>query len=624
MGKRKLSTAILIVFLFLIAISSSTIIFFTYARNNKLIRKLAEGTIDRVSMLIVDRVECMLNAMSVLPRAGAAFHSRHPDEKAPNELALNFLLDGLQAHSNLYAYYLGTPNGSAIITFNLGLTGNPDSLRFSSRPAPPETAFAAIVVDRNQDPPTETWLYFNKSLEKISSENIPFRGYDPRVRPWYKGAQEAGKLYWTDVFTYDPTDETGIAVSTPVYNKAGELVFVYGADLSLKVFENFLKEQKIGAAGVALILDASGKIIIPSHPHRAGLQTDTLSAAYKTYQVEKKKNFSFSFEDTEYLAAVYTFPPSFNKNWTILIVDPISDYFAEAFKTEHQVVLISLAILLVAALLVAFFSKHISAPIVTLSQEVDKITRLELDSNRRVESNILEISKMDNSIADLRKAIRSFSRYAPREIVKELMLKGKDTVLGGEKKEITILFTDITEFTPVAESYPIETVTSLLAEYFDLLSKIILKQHGTIDKYIGDGIMAFWGAPEERTDHARLACLTALQCQAALAKLNREREEKKLPPFYTRIGINTGDVIVGNLGTTERINYTVIGDAVNAAARIEELNKVYRTQILISEAVVAKIGAEFRVRPIDTVELQGKKKKIKIFELLGLENMPSH
>lgn len=608
---RKLSTEILLVFLFLIAVSSSTIILFTYLRNNKLIRRLAEGTIYRISDVIVERVDCMLNDLATLPKSGIALYTLHPNLNLSDPFMLSFLLNGLQTHPHLYAFYIGTPDGKALLTFNLSLTSTPSL--FGPHQAPKEAAYASIYVAER----TETITYFTKELTKISEETTSSGRYDPRERPWYQGAQRTGKLFWTDVFLYEPTQDAGIAVALPAFNAGKQIQFIYGADLSLTLFEKFLEEQKAGTSVNAFILDKSGKIIIPHTPTSEAQELAAL--AYGRYKEVHRRDFAFDFQKTKYLSAVYPFPADFGKDWLILIADPVSDYFSAAFQTEHQVVWISVAILALAAFLVVYFSKHISAPIVILAHEVDKLTRLELESDRRVTSDIEEIKKMDYSIADLRSAIRSFSCYVPKEIVKELVLKGKEIALGGEKKEITILFTDIVEFTPVAETLPIETVMSLLSEYFDLLSKIILKNHGTIDKYIGDSIMAFWGAPQEREDQATLACLTALACQTALTQLNRKRGEKRLPPFLTRIGINTGHVIVGNMGTSERMNYTVIGDAVNAASRIQLLNKIYQTQILISETTRAQIGSQFLLRPIDEVELRGKKKKIKLFELMALQ-----
>jgi adenylate cyclase len=157
-----------------------------------------------------------------------------------------------------------------------------------------------------------------------------------------------------------------------------------------------------------------------------------------------------------------------------------------------------------------------------------------------------------------------------------------------------------------------------LSEYFDEMSKIIIKEHGTIDKYIGDAIMSFWGAPTVDTKHALHTCQAALFCQKKLVDLNRKWVYDKKPAFNTRIGIHTGEVIVGNLGSSERMNYTVIGDAVNLASRLEGVNKNYGTKIIISENVYKEIIEHAVIRPLDIVAVKGKREGIAIYELIAL------
>ncbi len=147
--------------------------------------------------------------------------------------------------------------------------------------------------------------------------------------------------------------------------------------------------------------------------------------------------------------------------------------------------------------------------------------------------------------------------------------------------------------------------------------KIIQESHGTVDKFMGDGIMAFWGAPLDIPDHAQRACITALRCSAIMKKFNQKRKDEGKPEFRTRFGMNTGTVIVGNIGTPDRMNYTVIGDAVNLTARLQEVDKFYHTTIIISESVHQKVGNEFLIRPLDYVNVKGKKEKVKIYELIA-------
>jgi adenylate cyclase len=225
---------------------------------------------------------------------------------------------------------------------------------------------------------------------------------------------------------------------------------------------------------------------------------------------------------------------------------------------------------------------------------------------------------LDSSIAAMRSTIRSFSRYVPKEIVKKLIEMGHEIQLGGEKREITLLFSDINGFTTFAEGETLDSLNSVLTEYFDGLSQTILKNFGTIDKYIGDGLMAFWDAPAFLPDHAYKGCFAALECRNFLRQFNEQRKAKGLPELKTRFGLNTGEVIVGNVGTMERMNYTVIGDAVNATQRIQDKNKIFHTEIVIGEELEKRIRGRFLTRPLDIAELKGKKGRIPIYELISL------
>jgi adenylate cyclase len=157
----------------------------------------------------------------------------------------------------------------------------------------------------------------------------------------------------------------------------------------------------------------------------------------------------------------------------------------------------------------------------------------------------------------------------------------------------------------------------LLNEYFSTMTDIILDSKGTVDKYIGDAIMAFWGAPLPLAHHAWKACQAALAMQEAIPALQEVWRERRLPPLDNRLGIHTGSAIVGNVGSRDRFNYTVMGDAVNLASRLEGVNKIYGTNIIVSESTFQKTGGEFLFREIDLVQVKGRLQPVTIYELLG-------
>ena len=223
-----------------------------------------------------------------------------------------------------------------------------------------------------------------------------------------------------------------------------------------------------------------------------------------------------------------------------------------------------------------------------------------------------------NTEGKKRRVIRQlFSCYMSEVLVKELESNPQRARLGGDRRFITIFFSDLANFTTLSERFEPERIVTLLNEYFTEMSQVILNSRGVIDKYQGDGIMAFWGAPISLEDHAARACLAALECQTRMGKINESLSREGIPPLSMRIGLHSGDAVVGNMGSVQRFDYTIIGDNVNLASRLEGVNKQFGTKVLISETTCLQAGDRIEVRELDLIAVKGKEKPIRIYELLG-------
>ncbi|MDP3182113.1 MAG: adenylate/guanylate cyclase domain-containing protein [Desulfobaccales bacterium] len=219
-----------------------------------------------------------------------------------------------------------------------------------------------------------------------------------------------------------------------------------------------------------------------------------------------------------------------------------------------------------------------------------------------------------------KKAIRGmFGQYMSETVINHLLAHPEKLKLGGERRRVTLFFSDLAGFTTLSERLEAETVVSVLNDYLSRMTEIILDETGTVDKFEGDAIMAFWGAPLDQEDQAIRACRAALAQQAALTDLNRSFADQNLPTLKMRIGLHTGDAIVGNLGSQKRFDYTVIGDTVNLASRLEGLNKFYGTAIMASEATVQECGDEMAFRELDLVAVKGRETPVRVFEVMALK-----
>ncbi|MFQ5481479.1 MAG: CHASE2 domain-containing protein [Nitrospinaceae bacterium] len=212
---------------------------------------------------------------------------------------------------------------------------------------------------------------------------------------------------------------------------------------------------------------------------------------------------------------------------------------------------------------------------------------------------------------------QAFSQYLAPSVVNLVVANPELLKLGGERKELTAFFTDLEGFTTISEQLTPERLVELLNNYLTEMSDIMLNHEGTIDKYEGDAIAAFFGAPVFYEDHAWRACITALEMQSRLAELRAQWKKDGWPELYMRIGINTGPMVVGNMGSKDRMDYTMMGDSVNLAARLEGANKYYKTYTMISGMTLAHVKDRVEVRELDTIRVVGKSEPAPIFELLG-------
>jgi len=213
----------------------------------------------------------------------------------------------------------------------------------------------------------------------------------------------------------------------------------------------------------------------------------------------------------------------------------------------------------------------------------------------------------------------AFARYLSDDVIKEILVDPAALNLGGDKKHMTAIFTDVRGFSTISEKLDPSDLVKLLNEYLTVMSDIVLDLGGYIDKYEGDAIIAFWGAPIPHKDHARRACLAAMRMKVAEETLNIRCQESGLAPspLLTRIGINSGDMVVGNMGTTQRLNYTIMGNAVNLAARLEGVNKQYGTWTLISETTKIEAGDDFLFRSLDQVRVVGINTPVRLYEVVA-------
>jgi adenylate cyclase len=639
-AERKLRYDIVFSFMMLFVFENIITFCFTFRSNNIVSTEFARKAMEQHSNTALMQTKRYLDdVQKVVMICRTLVDLQKPDSINDSKLR-DCLLQSLKLYSHFSNIFVGFANGNY-----LGVERKTPNARYvmqSDKALPNNIKFLIQSQDRVATPIYELWSYYNEEGVLVGEEKNEIFNFDPRTRPWFLMAEQKGDFVWTDIYEYSGSNSLCITAAVPIYlqneNKVEKLSGIVGVDLLLDELSTFMKSQKVSANGVTFIVNQSEQIVAyPTVTTTKASQTTgsrtlmsigevpnkEIGIAFQKYKEsrEHKENndnrVEFSYEGKCYLASFEPIEDGNNIDWLVGIVVPKSDFSKNIDDMQKGEMLIIVLVALVATFVTFVLSRRISAPIIAIAEETKRLKDFYQTEPLAIKSNITEIKMMIDAIAAMRTSLQSFGKFVPKVLVRRLMQKGTEVKLGGKINEVTMFFSDIQGFTTISETMPAERLVLHLSDYLNELSAIIVEQNGTIDKYIGDSIMAFWNAPSVDKNHVFNACHTALLCQKRLGELNRQWELEKKPILITRIGLHTAEVIVGNIGSDEKINYTLMGDSVNLGSRLEGTNKVYKTKILVSQSVHKVVCEKFLFRPIDIVAVKGKKEGVPIYELVG-------
>lgn len=451
--------------------------------------------------------------------------------------------------------------------------------------------------------------------------------YDPRARPYYQiGAARQEGGVWVDPYLFVTRMEPGVTFVSPSRTPEGALRGVWTSDFECGAISDYLATLKVGETGRVYVLDQSGAVV--GHPegqvagdgailNAADHPDPMLASAWKALEAREHAPGAFAFDTL--LAAAHAFPEESGIPWTVLTVVPAEELYGAATQEVRRTAIITALLLLVALVLGTVFSQHLARSVIRVEAEMDRIARFDLSAAALADrpSMFREINAMGDAHDRMKQGLMSFGRYVPRQLVEQLMQGGDEARVGGEVREVTVLFCDIAGFTTLVEATPPERLVSALSEYMTCMNRLIVEEEGSVAQYLGDAIVAVWGAPRRVESHGLRATRAAVRMCALVDALIQEAAEKGFPEFHTRIGVYTGPCIVGNIGAEERFNYTILGEARTQAERLEGMNKRYGTSLLICENTAERVGGSFELRPIEEVQTVGGGARFSVYEVLG-------
>jgi adenylate cyclase len=545
------------------------------------------------------------------------------------ETPLDYYQELLQNNAEFKAVYSGDTAGNLVMARRM-----------------PDGSLSQRYVRRQADGVHITWKHDNIAYYSEFSDTVESldTAYDPRQRLWYKDAVEKKGLVWSEVYIFASDRQPGITCTIPHYNSRGVLLGVTAVDISVLDLSYYLGAMQVTEHSRLFITDASDRLVAlqmrdPKEVDRlfrkklddkvgydvlkaTDLGDPVLSAIVDAYHQRNDTTSAIRLVQHGGPLHALVIPLANDRgiNLRIGVIIPDNDIMGAVHRNNYIIIGFSLFMIMLAILLSLVLSRLIARPMHQLSAEMKRIEKLDLGASEAIPTIITEIDDMQGSFDSMKTGLQNFRRYVPADLVSQLVGQKQDASLGGVSRQLTILFSDIANFTSISEHLEPEVLVQDLCAYFNVISRAILAQRGTLDKYIGDSVMAFWGAPVELDDHAYHACVSAVTAQDRLASLFRQWESKGKTRFATRIGIHTAEVVVGNMGYEERLNYTVIGDGVNLASRLEGLNKFYGTSTLVSHATQGLVRDRFEFRRVDRVAVKGKTEGVDVFELLALKD----
>jgi adenylate cyclase len=604
----------------------------TYQANVKVMETQSNQFIEKSVPATMRSTEQLLTPIVNSVKVAAALMQASPDHFREASSA-SYLYEMVASSESVHSAYAAYEDGS----FRHVRRAFQDKPVFN-KPIPSGTKIIDRFIDARKAgkaAPLVDAYRFHAQWGHVLNEDAGPASFDPRARSWYQNASKQKGLLVSDVYPFASSGMLGITITAPIVSN-GRFVGVFGVDLTLQALSKYLASNRVTPNSLTIVADESGGIIAHPDPSQGGAQHGgglaqnrlnklddervlaALAERLKTRQDRLK--FVVGSNATEYIASFSPFPKDFGKPWEVLILTPTDDFVGDLKQTNQRLLVLGVIVFALQLALIYYLSRTLSRPIEQLARDVSRIRRFKFDETSPVQSSVTEIRHLSRAVQLLTETLRSFTAYVPRELVQQLIATGHGSKLGMESKYLTLFFADIEGFTHLSETEPSLQLLTQVSTYFATLNAAIEASQGTIDKYIGDAVMAFWGAPNPIEAHPYHACVAAVRAQRRMAVLNQAWELGKLPHLKVRIGIHSDAVLVGNVGTTDRMSYTVMGDGVNIASRLEGINKELGTSVCVSHMVFREVGDRLWLRPIDTVAIKGHSTEIVVYELLGIRD----
>ena len=631
LGALKLSAVMSAVFVCLSIPILIFILLYNYERTSADIVSILRNSVAKANQASIESTDELLAPVAGALRMLAGMAAAEPGFFR-TEASAQILYDALTSAEQIDAVYVSFEDGYHRVVTRI------DDDRRRSDPKIPASAnwHSSFIDDFSAGKDRARHRTFSDAWPHVVGQYSVETSMDIRTLPGYAAAKASGGFALTDPSINPDTGYPVIYVRYPIIRN-GVFIGVASANITLDVLSRFLASHRASAHSTTLVADPSDGQIIATPDRNNAIRTvngrlevanldnianPNVREAYRQQVKTNQDQFLFRspVNGEELSASFIRFPGHLGQRWEVVTLTPTDDFVGNLKATNRQMVVVIMGLTAVEFVLIYFLCSRLARPIESVSQDLKSVEGLSFDSAPARRSQIKEIAQLQSAAALLRNSLQSFSSFVPLDIVRDLVKSGTPLTLGVESRNLTVFFSDLENFSTHAEQMAPDELLAQMSVYFEHVSRAISEEQGTVDKFIGDGVMAFWGAPMPRTDHALRACAGALRAARRMKASNAAWKAEGRRTIRIRIGMHSGDVLVGNVGSSERLSYTAMGDGVNVAARLEGMNKEFGTTICVSDSVCEAVGPGILVRPLRTVQVKGRKHRFMIYQLLGFND----
>ncbi|MFO1038698.1 MAG: adenylate/guanylate cyclase domain-containing protein [Geminicoccaceae bacterium] len=445
----------------------------------------------------------------------------------------------------------------------------------------------------------------------------------------FQSATESAEIVWGEVIWSDHLQQPTLSARVALRTRGAVHAVLVGA-VTLSAFREHVAEIGKEFGQTVYVLEGRDRIVADSMLSPGGLNAETGQDALPTLAeggdpvllatrspsraLDLTEGQEVQVDGSDYAVFSREIEGFTRLPWSVGTYLPMSQAGAPVFRILRAGAL-AIVLGLIGTALTAYIGYRLTRPVARLAQAADRVTALQLEGAPPLPaSSIREIDAASQAFNAMTAALRWFEVYVPKRLVRSLMSEETAGVVSRESV-LTVMFTDLRGFSTMSQDMNAADAAALLNRHFELIEGCVAATEGTLDKYLGDGTLVFWGAPQPQADHARRACDAALAIRAAVERDNAVNT----PALAVRIGIHTGPVLVGNIGTRDRVDYTIVGDTVNVAQRLQELGKALQPEadvaIIVSGATAAAIGTNAGLQSMGEQTIRGHTEPMAVYAL---------